>query len=562
VIATGGVDGHFTRFVAAGTVLGLLLTLGTQVGYAASASGGRAALAAPLPGNAAGNPLASVGPLACPSADSCIGVGAYTDTAGVRRAFIDTFANGAWSAMEAQLPSNASTSGPFPQLNSLACPRTGSCVAVGSYGDTGRKSHGLIETLAAGTWSAMEAPAPSNAGSDPAGPTLRSLACTGVGSCVAVGFYVDLSGSPEGLIDTLANGTWSAGEAPIPSGAGTTPNLELNAIACPGAGTCVAVGVYQDSSSGMESLFETMASGTWIATRAPLPSNASSVSPGGHLDQVACGATGSCAALGGYSDASLTPSGVIETLANGTWSAIEAPLPGNASGESSQLNAVGCHGAGSCVAVGEYNDKSGKVQSRIDTLANGTWTAMEAPLPSNGSASSQPALFAVTCPGSGSCVAVGDYYAATTGRSAGFIEILANATWTATEAPAPASATFVRLAAIGCAGGVGSCLFAGSYSDTTGNGLGLIVTVAEVTLKPGAAPPGGTVRAILTGFFASQTVSLRWSTPSGTVLGTAKTNSSGSVAVSFTVPSAAPGKYTVYGVGATGPVAHATLTVT
>jgi hypothetical protein len=32
--------------------------------------------------------------------------------------------------------------------------------------------------------------------------------------------------------------------------------------------------------------------------------------------------------------------------------------------------------------------------------------------------------------------------------------------------------------------------------------------------------------------------------------------------VSFTVPSAAPGKYTVYGVGGTGPVAHATLTVT
>jgi len=124
------------------------------------------------------------------------------------------------AATAAPLPENAASMEGVSLQSDPACPAVGSCVAVGSYEDTGGDNRGLIETLSDGTWSAIQAPLPTNA---EYGVALDAVVCPSVGFCVAVGSYQsdetgpDGSDSYEGLIETLSGGTWTAAEAPVPA---------------------------------------------------------------------------------------------------------------------------------------------------------------------------------------------------------------------------------------------------------------------------------------------------------------------------------------------------------
>ncbi len=177
-----------------------------------------------------------------------------------------------WTALEAQLPANAAAD-PLVALDTVACPSDGSCVATGNYTDTSGDQQGLIETLASGTWTAAEAQLPANAGSDPL-VSLGGLTCITGGSCVATGNYSDMSGDQQGLIETLAAGTWTAVEAPVPPNAGANPRLTTSAPACPAVGNCVVTGEYTDTSGNVRSAIDTLSAGTWSAVEAPLPAGA------------------------------------------------------------------------------------------------------------------------------------------------------------------------------------------------------------------------------------------------------------------------------------------------
>ncbi|HTW97963.1 MAG TPA: hypothetical protein VMD59_04260, partial [Acidimicrobiales bacterium] len=99
--------------------------------------------------------------------------------------------------------------------------------------------------------------APSPSGDDPSGyaagtsgGSLRSLACTAVGSCVAVGYYPDTRGYDWGLVETLSGSTWSASMMPDPTGSGTDAEGEqavgLFGVGCSSDGSCAAAGSYED----------------------------------------------------------------------------------------------------------------------------------------------------------------------------------------------------------------------------------------------------------------------------------------------------------------------------
>jgi len=93
-------------------------------------------------------------------------------------------------------------------LYSVACPSTASCIAVGTHEKQGGSLQPdalVIETLAGGTWTATEAPVPAGA-SDPA---LETITCVSAAYCVAVGQYTDSDDNQEPLIETLSNGTWA-----------------------------------------------------------------------------------------------------------------------------------------------------------------------------------------------------------------------------------------------------------------------------------------------------------------------------------------------------------------
>jgi hypothetical protein len=250
-----------------------------------------------------------------------------------------------------------------------------------------------------------------------------------VGSCVAVGFYTFANPGRAGLIETLSDGSWTATEAPQPTSTATSPYNTLEAVACPAVGSCVATGQYAAAPEDVDqAVVETLSDGTWTGIEAPLPANASTSTVDNQtvLDGVACPALGSCEAVGSYSPTGSNPAALIETLADGTWTPVEGPAPtGDEYGAASTLQFLSCPISGSCIALGQYPTTAGS-RALIETLTGGTWTIAEPTLPSN---STKPTGIwnALSCPTASSCVAIGTYTGLQSSQE-GLIETLPGAT--------------------------------------------------------------------------------------------------------------------------------------
>ena len=383
---------------------------------------------------------------------------------------------GSWTPSEAPMPGNAGTSPSGATLRGITCGGAGSCTAVGDYTDTAGDPQALIETLSGGSWTPAEAPMPANAASEPLAQ-LDSVACPAAGMCVATGDYTDANGSEDGLIETLSGGAWTAAEAPLPANALAAPSAQLQSVACPAAGTCVAAGTYTTAGSGVspdQGLIETLSGGTWTAAEAPLPVGAAS-EPLAELRSVACPAPGTCTAVGRYNDANGDQAGRIESLSGGSWTPTSAPLPADsASPASAALYSVSCPAAAACTAVGGYEQSVSGTQGLTETLSGGTW-APAAMTAQPGNTGQDPHLLAVTCLAPRSCTAIGDY-TDTNGFGQGMIDTLSGRTWTAAQAPVPANAYADPNAlfnSVACPA-VGSCLITGSFTDASRNSPGLI----------------------------------------------------------------------------------------
>jgi hypothetical protein len=94
------------------------------------------------------------------------------------------------------------------RLDAVACPATGSCVAVGSY--AGKP---MAVSQSAGVWG-RAVPLP--------GPDYSSLACDALGSCVAVG----LSTGGLTAVSEVAGSWGQPYEIAMPPGA--QPNAQVN----------------------------------------------------------------------------------------------------------------------------------------------------------------------------------------------------------------------------------------------------------------------------------------------------------------------------------------------
>jgi hypothetical protein len=319
----------------------------------------------------------------------------------------------------------------------VSCAGAGSCVVAGSYFDTTRVDQGLLETLSDGKWTATKAPLPAAARSyGKPGVALSSVSCVSVGRCFVVGSYGDpLGPSEQGLLETLSDGKWTATEAPLPADANRSLTAALGTVSCASAGSCVAAGFYNATSVIGQGLLETLSDGKWTATKAPLPADANREFVAS-LGQVSCAVAGSCVAVGLYNynpgpkTGNWLGQGLLETLSDGTWTATKAPLPADASSYSSttppgaNLYSVSCAGAGSCVAVGAYDLFGSDLgQGLLETLSDGKWTAIKAPVPAGGNVA---ALFSVSCSENGSCAAAGSY--AGEGNSQDFLEALSGGT--------------------------------------------------------------------------------------------------------------------------------------
>jgi hypothetical protein len=288
-----------------------------------------------------------------------------------------------------------------------------------------------------------------------------------------VGSYLDADFNLQAVVETLADGTWTASTVPSPTGT-TNPNAELNAVDCPSDGSCVAVGATYGPTGGQgQALVETLADGSWTASVPPAPVPASPKAEA-DLNAVSCPAVGSCEAVGSYASRKISL-GLVDTLANGSWTASEVPAPGSAT-EDDALGDVSCAAVGTCEAVGTYGNEE-VLEAFIATLSNGSWTESEAPAPKK---SEEASLSSVSCPSSGGCVAVGSFIG--TPGSTGEVPIgnyfltQQGKKWKVTRVPTPADSFFFTLTSVSCAA-VGSCVSVGSATTTTGSESGVIETL-------------------------------------------------------------------------------------
>jgi hypothetical protein len=211
---------------------------------------------------------------------------------------------------------------------------------------------------------------------------------------------------------------------------------------------------------------------------------------------VACTSVTSCVAVGSYTDTSNNGQGLLLSGSGTSWTATEPPLPAGAPADVAvQLQSVACPSASACVAVGQYLNPASGFEPGLLLAGSGTsWTATEAPLPANAAASPSISLFSVACPSATSCVAAGGY-TDSSGDRQGLLLTGSGTSWQATEEPLPSNAITAGagLSSVACLS-VTACVAASSYTDSSGNNHGVLVTgsgsswtATETPLPPGAA---------------------------------------------------------------------------
>lgn len=367
-------------------------------------------------------PAASTGPssvIACPAADACT-LATAGDHGSTASFALYTPVHGRWAQqalVPTSLPNDSFT------VTAITCPATADCALAGTdYDGLSKRSEvSVVATKSQGRWTTTRLPLPAGSGSGES-MEIDGLACPGAGGCVGVGEISTENpannGAPQPVIATLKGGTWTVALAPLPADASASPvAANLADVACTAPGSCVAVGAYLPASGGWRPLIETLADGNWTPGTAPLPADAGNFV---ELQSVACPAPGSCVAagdnvgpVGGNHGPEANNPGVIVTLAHGVWSTATAPRPKGAPGEFwGALWGIACPAPGSCVAVGQYNTNSNQNSlPQIDTLSHGTWAAViAASLPADAGKKNQYAsAIHVACAPTGYCAALAEY---------------------------------------------------------------------------------------------------------------------------------------------------------
>jgi hypothetical protein len=241
-------------------------------------------------------------------------------------------------------------------LTAVTCPSRSECVAVGYYYDKSNHIQGLLLIDSSGRWSPAEARLPAGA---PLGAALNAVACPAATSCVAVGMVGEYQPDSQGLIETWSGKKWASAVAPLPDEAGGgASQARLTSVACPMATECVAAGT--DNADG---LLVTGWGNSWTPAVSPPPAGASSLS----LNSIACApdVNTSCTAVGaneGADDDGLLVAGI------GTWwSQASAPLPKGGRNLGGYLAAVEPVPGAGYIAVGSYFASSGAQEGLLIT---------------------------------------------------------------------------------------------------------------------------------------------------------------------------------------------------
>ncbi len=288
---------------------------------------------APVPAPA-GAEVPTMTAVSCVSAAYCVAVGFYTPAGSGQRLTLSDIWNGAkWALQPMQIPEGAA----FSTLSGVSCTSPTACTAAG--GDDVNGSSTLVETWNGKTWEIPSTPDVPGADNN----ALTAVSCASGTSCSAVGNF-SLPGEPFMTMAESWNGTtWTLQSTP--DAAGTTDNF-LTGVSCPSPGVCTASG-YANTSSGTQTLAETLSGGTWTIIATPNPGN------GSRLLAVSCSSATACSAVGDSAVTGTDPEVTLAEQWNGkSW--VVQPTPNNSVGvaQDTSLAAVSCTSPAFCISAG------------------------------------------------------------------------------------------------------------------------------------------------------------------------------------------------------------------
>jgi hypothetical protein len=261
----------------------------------------------------------------------------------------------------------------------------------------------------------------------------------------------------------------------MPKPFGTSTISGYNAVSCPSATECTAVGPY-DSSDLPTAVTET--SGSWGAPTEltpPLGAIASGKPP--VLSSVSCPASGTCVAVGIYALSSGAELPMLFTETSGTWSPVGAlPTPANVesgAGEAFAPTAVDCPSAGNCVVVGEYRGDDGLTHNFADTqTSGGAFSAVQLPDVAGNSSTTIVGVSSLSCTDTSDCTAVGEWFDESTFNIGTATWTESSGTWsTPTEVPTTGGGfTFFIAASLACPDAT-TCIAVGSEIGISSSGF-------------------------------------------------------------------------------------------
>lgn len=220
---------------------------------------------------------------------------------------------------------NGSYEYPVIRLGSVSCSSVEDCAAVGGYGDVQSNQLGMSISEHAGSWApAQQTPLPANGGLNPqqgndAASPLGTIACPAPGACSAVGYYLEKNGDTGVLLLSEHAGSWTADGLVFPAAVDERQGGILDSLDCPSSGNCVAAGSYVTGINRYQPMLATEQNGSWRQGAAvPLPPSVAK-SDSGSLNAISCPSANDCVAVGGYirSGGYPTQDGLIVTMRRG-----------------------------------------------------------------------------------------------------------------------------------------------------------------------------------------------------------------------------------------------------
>ena len=378
--------------------------------------------------------------ISCLTNAHCVAVGA--SSAASSTTLVERWNGTTWSVVASPNPPKSASS----VLGAVSCPTKNACFAVGSYFGKGLESPStLVEQSNGDTWSIVATPDKPRVGGG-VGSALGGITCLSPTACFAVGIYQsNYTSGPR--VMRWDGKSWSRVNVRDPN---TFANEGLSGISCASTIACVVVG-FDNYGTVVEK---------WNGTSWAKVAAGGSAS---HLDAVACPTATTCFAVGAsapgfryWSDHAT----LVEQWNGAGWKIVPTPDPTHSSPDYARLLGISCPSATSCFAVGGFGP--GGISHLLVEHWDGTrWSLVTVADPPG---FTDAELTAVSCGSPTSCLAVG--YSPSTAATPSFLERWDGGTWTTEFVTTPAGGTAVGPLGVACAS-ASACVAVGAYRSGT-----------------------------------------------------------------------------------------------